>query len=86
MSTPAHVAYCLTAPGGYWQCVRTMAEVEVLRDGHAERTVRSLVAFTDSRGALVHLREQLRAEHAAQMAEAEAMIAALVAELARLKS
>ena len=81
MDRPPLVGYCLTAPGGFWQCVRTMPQVGVLREDHPERTAHALVTEFDHRGAM----QALRAEHAAQLAEAGTMIDALVAELAALK-
>ena len=85
MSIPPLIGYCLTAPGGFWQCVRTMAEVEVLRHDHPERTVQAVVAFTDCRGALLEMQQQIRAEKCAALVEAEEMLTAMAGELTRLR-
>ena len=85
MSIPALIGYCLTSPGGYWQCVRTIDEVEVLRHEHGERTVQALVAFTDCRGAMLELQQQLRGEKCAALAASEILLAAMAGELARLR-
>ena len=85
MSTPPLIGYFLTAPGGEWWFVRTSAEVAVLRHEHSERTAQAAVAWTDCRGALLEMQQELRAEKCAALEKAEEMLTAMAGELTRLR-
>ena len=85
LTAPQIVAYRIAGPG-YWRCVQTLLETLVLRDGHSERLVFALVTEVDHRGALKAMRDQLLAEHCVLLAETEALIDTMAAEIVLLKA